>query len=546
MAIDDLGTRRHDCDVLLDQNYAADGVRRYADLVPETCRVLAGPRYALLRPEYAAYRRTASPRNGVVTRVLVFFGGTDSANVTGLTMEVLSGAEFRHLDAEIVIGVNNPHRETLREQAAERPRTTLHGFREHLADVIARADLAIGAGGVTMWERMCLGLPAVVISMADNQTPASEALGQAQVIHYVGGARSVGADCLAEALRHVCARPETLVAMSRRGLETVDGLGTERLVEVLSPSGLGDLRARVLPTTADSVTIEAAGLPVAQVDLHETEDEARLEYTLDAIVRDRNWDARAIELARELMSARQPVHLRADGSPSRKYVRLGSPQEGHAALSIGILSDRTSWMHEPIETLMLGWLRDGHRVLWVHDHVDLRPGDVCFYLSYGRPVPAEARARFRHNLVVHASALPQGRGWSPLTWQILDGEDRIPVTLFDAAEQVDSGPIYLTNWLEFEGHELLGELQGALAGATLDLCRRFIEAYPQIVGRAREQQGPSTTYPRRRPEDSRLDSERTIEAQFDRFRVADNERYPAFVECRGHRYQLLVRKAGKA
>lgn len=150
------------------------------------------------------------------------------------------------------------------------------------------------------------------------------------------------------------------------------------------------------------------------------------------------------------------------------------------------------------------------------------------------------RARFRHTLVVHASDLPQGKGWSPLTWQSLAGRDRIHVTLFEAAQHVDSGVIYAQRWLEFQGHELIDELRAALTAATLELCRWFVDCYPESLAQAREQTGEETFYSRRRPADSRLDPDKTIAEQFDLLRVVDNERYPALIEWQGRHYKLRI------
>lgn len=94
---------------------------------------------------------------------------------------------------------------------------------------------------------------------------------------------------------------------------------------------------------------------------------------------------------------------------------------------------------------------------------------------------------FRHNLVVHESDLPRGKGWSPLTWQILEGYNRIPVTLIEAEEKVDSGVIYAKELLDFQGHELVDELSTEQAKATLRLCEKFVHEYPGIVDSATEQ-----------------------------------------------------------
>jgi methionyl-tRNA formyltransferase len=194
----------------------------------------------------------------------------------------------------------------------------------------------------------------------------------------------------------------------------------------------------------------------------------------------------------------------------------------------------------------MDWLKAGHRVLWVHSKEDLQPGDFCFYLSCGQIVPNTILSSYRHNLVVHESDLPKGKGWSPLTWQILEGTKSIPITLFEAAEKVDGGMIYAQESMEFEGHELIDELRDAQAKATIKLCKRFIEGYPRILDQAREQAGDESFYPRRTEADSELDPLQSIETQFDRLRVVDNRRYPAFFEYRNQRYSLKIEKIEKS
>ena len=153
MVIDDLANRHHDCDLLLDQNYSTEGEQRYAGLVPRTSKLLVGPRYALLRPEYAEYRKSLLDRGARVKRVLVFFGGTDPQNMTGMTLDALSNQDLNHLEVDVVVGANNPHRKSIEQQVLDRPLTILHKPRTHLADLMAKADLSLGAGGVSTWNR---------------------------------------------------------------------------------------------------------------------------------------------------------------------------------------------------------------------------------------------------------------------------------------------------------------------------------------------------------------------------------------------------------
>jgi UDP-2,4-diacetamido-2,4,6-trideoxy-beta-L-altropyranose hydrolase len=233
LVIDDLASHPHECDVLLDQNYSRDSDRRYEGLVPTDCRLLIGPRYALLAPAYPCYRATQPPRDGSVRRVLVYFGGADRSNMTGQALTALSAPLCRHLSVDLVIGTNHPQRQALELQAAARPGTSVHGTRPHLADLMAQADLAIGAGGTTTWERMCLGLPSLVVSLAENQRPTCEALAAAGLIDYAGDVGSVAAGHIHDALVRLLEDRDRLLTLSSRGRRLVDGCGASRVADVM-------------------------------------------------------------------------------------------------------------------------------------------------------------------------------------------------------------------------------------------------------------------------------------------------------------------------
>lgn len=212
---------------------------------------------------------------------------------------------------------------------------------------------------------------------------------------------------------------------------------------------------------------------------------------------------------------------------------------------ISVCSDSRSWMNAHIPALIIDWVYEGHEVRWAHEAAELPEGDVCFYLSYGKIVSSKLLATHTNNLVVHESDLPKGRGWSPLTWQVLEGASRIPVTLFEAAESVDRGDIYLQEWIELEGNELVDDLRSLQVNATINLCQHFIREYPKILKSARPQVGEATYYPRRRPDDSKIDPDRTIREQFILLRVSDNQRYPAWCYINNKKYILRIDRADK-
>lgn len=209
---------------------------------------------------------------------------------------------------------------------------------------------------------------------------------------------------------------------------------------------------------------------------------------------------------------------------------------------ISVVVDNPSWVLPYAEALVAGLNETDDAATLCRSHEEIRRGGVAFYLGCVTIEPPEVLARNHRNLVVHASDLPKGRGFSPMTWLVLEGRNEIPVCLLEAAEEVDCGPIIYRSIVRLQGHELVDEMRAALGALHVDLCRRFLAESAPPAGEL--QAGEATTYRRRHPADSRLDPGQSIAEQFDLFRVVDNDRYPAFFDLRGHRYALSIKKLG--
>lgn len=232
MVIDDIADRKHDCDVLLDQNLHADMYTRYADKLPYHCKPFLGPRYALLREEFRRLRDRVKPRKGPLRRILVFFGGVDATNCTGLAIQALAELEFNELHVDVVIGSGHPRREQVEVECRAR------GFQCHvqtdkMADLMVEADIAIGAGGSTSWERCCMGLPGIYVTLADNQESIARSLAVCGAGQLVGRAADLSKASLKEALLSIYHDPSRLEAMSEKAMLLVDGLGASRMADVL-------------------------------------------------------------------------------------------------------------------------------------------------------------------------------------------------------------------------------------------------------------------------------------------------------------------------
>jgi len=209
-------------------------------------------------------------------------------------------------------------------------------------------------------------------------------------------------------------------------------------------------------------------------------------------------------------------------------------------MKITLLVDNIYSWYYPFAIELHKELSVKHEVCLVHKASEVLRGDCAFYLSCETIIKKDVRQRNRHNLVVHSSPLPAGKGWSPLSWQILEGKNEIVSTLFEAVDKVDAGDIYFQDTIIFDGSELIEELHEKQGRVINSLVKKFVKQYPNIS--AKKQEGTESFYAKRFPESSELDVNKTIAEQFNLLRVVDNERYPAFFKMHGHKYIIKIYK----
>ncbi len=238
MVIDDLADRNRRCDVLLDQNMYADDERRKSDLVPPDCVVLSGPRYALLRPEFGVARREMPVRDGKIRRLLVFFGGSDPSNETMKAIDAFGRLENRTVECDVIVGGANPYIDEIRRACDKDDKLHFHCQVSNMAELMVSADLALGAPGTTTWERCCVGLPSLLMAIAENQEPIGDGANKAGFARYLGVGGAVTVENLAYEIGKLNERPDVLMEMSRRGMELVDGMGGSRVGDCLCSSEL--------------------------------------------------------------------------------------------------------------------------------------------------------------------------------------------------------------------------------------------------------------------------------------------------------------------
>lgn len=203
-----------------------------------------------------------------------------------------------------------------------------------------------------------------------------------------------------------------------------------------------------------------------------------------------------------------------------------------------LVDNPKSWYFRYVRDLQNDLTQLGHQCYLRMKASSVENGDVLFILSCDKIVPKEIRDKSKYNIVIHASDVPRGRGWSPMTWQILEGKNTIFVSLFEAADKADSGNVYLRDYILLEGTELIDEWRELLGHKVNEMAIEFINQLPNVKGEV--QDGDASYYQKRTPEDSKLDVNKTIEEQFNLLRVVDNKQYPAFFHYKGKKFVIRI------
>ncbi|WP_397449097.1 UDP-2,4-diacetamido-2,4,6-trideoxy-beta-L-altropyranose hydrolase [Pseudomonas sp. NA-150] len=227
-AIDDLANRRHAVDLLLDQNFSGTP-SAYAPWIDAECRGLFGPRFAMIRDEFKREPIAIRPH---ARRLLVNFGGFDAAGETWKAMQALEGIDG--LEVDFIAGTGNPEWQRMQAMAQGRADWRLQTHTEQFAELMAQADLFIGAGGGTSWERAALGLPTISIAVAGNQQANGECMAAVGAHLYLGPREMVTVESLRQAISVLVANQGLRQSFAERSRSLVDGLGVKRVAAALA------------------------------------------------------------------------------------------------------------------------------------------------------------------------------------------------------------------------------------------------------------------------------------------------------------------------
>lgn len=232
LALDDLG-RPHASRWLLDQNYYADPQARYETQCPVYVQRLLGPSFALLRSEFAHARASARIRDGVIRHILVFLGGMDARNLTATALQAIQLGLPSVVQVTVIVGSLHPDLPGLQAWCDRRGQASLHVQVSNMTPYLLAADLAIGAGGSSTWERCVCGLPTLAICLADNQRKVIVEGARAGFLWGIDHVPSV--EELTTVLQVLSRAPGLVQHMSQQSLQVTDGRGVDRVAELLMP-----------------------------------------------------------------------------------------------------------------------------------------------------------------------------------------------------------------------------------------------------------------------------------------------------------------------
>jgi len=199
----------------------------------------------------------------------------------------------------------------------------------------------------------------------------------------------------------------------------------------------------------------------------------------------------------------------------------------------------------PVVGYLNEWIKvnsNTHKISFVHRKADLVGGDILFLISCSEIIEPRDRDLFKACLVLHASDLPSGRGWSPYVWEIVSGAVSITVSLIEAEDKVDTGRIWKKITKPVPKHALWQEINTILFDAELELIDFAVNSFDQVSPQEQSKIVEPTYHRRRNPSDSEINPEKSIAEQFDLIRVCDPERYPAYFKMHGHCFKLTLEK----
>ena len=250
MVIDDLADHNHNCDILLNQNLYPEGKDLYKGLINSDAQILIGPFYALLSDHFPRLRPQSPTVRTSAERIVVSFGGSDLDNNTLKAIKSATHPSYDAIRVDVVIGKNHPDKESLQQISSLHRNVFLHSYIENFAEFLTGCDIMIGAGGVTQWERCCLGIPGIILSIAENQTRIAANIANMKAGIYLGWHQDVTIEHIRSALDTLISDISLRQEMAEAACALTDGKGAQRAADIILATAM-----RLRPATESDIDL---------------------------------------------------------------------------------------------------------------------------------------------------------------------------------------------------------------------------------------------------------------------------------------------------
>ena len=242
MVIDDLDNRKHECDILLDHNYRSNNYAYKKNIINNSCKKLLGLDYLIINKEYRNNKKRFT--RGYIKNILIFFGGSDSENLTKLIVEKLIKLDSRKYNVSIIIGINNNKIKSIEKLTKNLNNFQCYKSQPNLASILKKNDLVIGALGMNLWERLCVGVPSVVISKGIDQKIFAKKLADKKCISLLGHFNEISENKLELKLKKIL-KTKISQSMTSNLQSMVDGFGTDRVANEIKKIIITDFKFRL-------------------------------------------------------------------------------------------------------------------------------------------------------------------------------------------------------------------------------------------------------------------------------------------------------------
>ena len=532
MAIDDYCEREHVAQIVLNPNFLSQD---HAKLLMEhsgSSHTISGINFIPLRSHSQFPAEIQPQRAG--GDLSIYFGASDPFGLTTRVLRVLVESLSFQNTIHVIVGINSDQTEEIASIAQLHSNVQVHKFTDDLGSIFSIAEISIGAGGSTIWERLLYRNKCLVIGVAENQIALSECLSEVGAIKFAGLTPNLTDENLLQLIQEFLANWVTRHNSDESLL--IDRLGSARIASLITIAA-GDLDSFRLILQSPATTVSAQwitfdlywrNLYVSKVEVQN--GETGIEFSLE-----NNDFSDAIENAAQIQLT-PIVHRNLQQVYPHSYFGIKTKQK----LKVLFLVSQTSWVHGVIWDHLGTLLREGIFVKVSHEISAHEESDICILLGFEQLLQTNQLSSFRNILVVHESDLPRGRGWSPMTWRVLEGNKEMHLTLFEAETNVDSGVIYGKRKILLSGSEVVSELRAIQMSESFALIGEFLTDYPSSLDSSEVQVGEPTYFKRRTKSDSQCVSGSTIDSIFDLLRVSDPDRYPVYFEKNGGLFKLTM------